>query len=225
MQTSLTMRSSNRKVGPIPVSTTEKASCPASCRLKDTDCYARFGPLGIHWSKLSQKQRGMSFSDFCDKIAEFAPGTLWRHNQAGDLPQRKDGKIDEIRTIQLASAAKHTRGWTYTHYSINDPHNLAVIQTVNKIGGLLINISTETLGEADRAAALNLPTTILLPLNTTGRKLQTPNGIPIVICPAQTQDSVSCASCQLCSKQRKSIVGFISHGTAKKRLSNKLGVL
>jgi hypothetical protein len=55
---------------------------------------------------------------------------------------------------------------------------------------------------------------------TRGNK--TPGGIPIVICPAQTSD-VSCDQCRLCQKRdRKSVVGFLAHGTASKRLSKKL---
>lgn len=48
----LTMKSSNVKTGPIPVSTTGAQSCPNACSLKGSGCYAEGGPLGMHWRKV-----------------------------------------------------------------------------------------------------------------------------------------------------------------------------
>ena len=39
----LTKVSSNRKTGPIPVSTTTSDSCPPTCSLKGAGCYAEQG--------------------------------------------------------------------------------------------------------------------------------------------------------------------------------------
>jgi len=62
-----------------------------------------------------------------------------------------------------------------------------------------------------------------LPIDAPDRGNKTPDGIPIVVCPAQTQEEMSCDVCKLCQvRDRKSIVGFKAHGTAKKRLSKKL---
>jgi len=51
----------------------------------------------------------------------------------------------------------------------------------------------------------------------------TPNGLPIVVCPAQTTKGIQCATCKLCQvRDRKSIVGFLAHGVKAKQLTEKL---
>ena len=224
MFVSLTMVSGNRKVGPIPVSTTEKDSCPAECPLKDTDCYARFGPLGMHWAKVGKDGRGWQWTLFCRAIAKFAKNTLWRHNQAGDLPQREDGRIDADKCRELSEASRHTRGWTYTHYDPTDAHNAAVIRDMNSVPGMTVNLSADTVEQADQYYALGIaPVVVILPEDAPHSGNKTPGGLPIVTCPAQTVDDMSCNLCRLCQvKDRKSIVGFLAHGAAVKRLSRKL---
>ena len=219
----LTAKSGNRKVGAIPVTTTESASCPSECPLKDTDCYARFGPLGMHWAKVKQGLRGDNWSAFCKRMRQFAAGTLFRHNQAGDLPQNKRGKIHRSKLNQLVAAVHHLRGWTYTHYDPTDSHNAAAIKHAND-NGFTVNLSADNLTQADQYVKLGIgPVTTILPRNAPTLGNKTPGGLPVVVCPAQTQDNMSCAKCKLCQvSNRKAIVGFLAHGTASKRLSEKL---
>lgn len=223
MWVSLNPVSGNRKVGPIPVSTTEEGSCPNECPLKGTDCYARFGPLGMHWRKIGEG-RGDNWTAFCGRVRKFRKGQLWRHNQAGDLPKDENGKIDREKTEKLAEAAKHTEGWTYTHYDPTDSHNREAIASMNKAGGLVVNLSADTMAEADQYVQLGIaPVVVILPQDAPTRGNTTPLGVPIVVCPAQTQETMTCDQCRLCQvRDRKSIVGFLAHGTAKKRLSAKL---
>ncbi len=232
MHVALTIKSGNRKVGPIPVSTTEEGSCPTSCPLQGTDCYARFGPLGMHWRKIMEGGRGTKWTLFCRAVAAFATGQIWRHNQAGDLPKLEvpadyDGpdRIDAELAFELSKASEHTNGWTYTHYDPTDSFNASVIQEMNDVPGLTVNLSADSLVEADEYAALNIaPVTVILPKDAPLLGNKTPGGLPVVVCPAQNEAAdVSCDQCPLCRKRdRKSIVGFLAHGTAKKRLSQKL---
>ena len=218
----LNAKSGNRKVGPIAVSTTEEASCPTECPLKGTDCYARFGPLGMHWAKIGHS-RGDNWTAFCKRIARLPRGSKFRHNQAGDLPQRKDGRIHRSKLAQLVRAVKTAglQAWTYTHYSPSG-ENLSAIRKAND-AGFVINLSADSLEQADLYAETKLPVTVVLPENSPHRGNATPGGLPIVVCPAQTVDSMDCAACMLCQKKdRKSIVGFLAHGTAKKRLSARI---
>ena len=223
MYVSLTPKSNNRTGGESPVSTTEERSCPSECPLRGTDCYARFGPLGMHWRKVG-KSRGDNWTRFCDRVRRFPAGQAWRHNQAGDLPQRTDGRINRRKSLQLSRAARHTNGWTYTHYDPADEHNRQVVKDMNAVGGLTVNLSADDLSQADEYVDLGIgPVTVVLPQDAPLRGNVTPNGNPIVICPAQISDDVTCAKCPLCrSSGRKSIVGFRAHGTASKRLSAKL---
>jgi hypothetical protein len=224
MWVTLTPVSGNVKVGPIPVSTTEEGSCPNECPLKGTDCYARFGPLGMHWRKIGEGGKGDNWTAFCGRVRKFHKGQLWRHNQAGDLPQDENGKIDSTKTAELAKAAKHTKGWTYTHYDPTDSQNREAIASLNESGGLTVNLSADSMAEADQYVQLGIaPVVVILPQDAPTRGNVTPGGCPIVVCPAQTQETMTCDQCRLCQvRDRKSIVGFLAHGTAKKRLSAKL---
>jgi hypothetical protein len=240
MHVTLNLVSGNRKVGQIPVSTTESGSCPNSCPLaspegagtaKGGNCYAAFGPLGMHWRKIGPNGRGGTWSLFCKAIARFASGQLWRHNQAGDLPKLEDSessdnvdRIDADKCAELSEASAHTKGWTYTHYDPTDPENHAVIKRMNATGGLTVNLSADSVEQADEYYQLGIgPVCVILPQDSPTRGNKTPNGLTIVTCPAQTQEDMSCQKCTLCQvRDRKSVVGFLAHGTAKKRLSEKL---
>ena len=102
----LTKISGNRKVGPIKVTTSDKASCPSECGIAD-ECYAGGGPLAIHWNKVREGERGDNWDGFVDRVKRFRKNELWRHNQAGDLPPNQDGKLDADKCESLADAASH----------------------------------------------------------------------------------------------------------------------
>lgn len=224
MWVTLSPKSHNSKTGPIPVSMTETASCPKECPMKDKECYARFSFLGIQWSKVGKTKSSNNWNAFCQRVKQFATGQLWRHNQAGDLPQNKKGKLHKPDCMRLAKAAEHTRGWTYTHYDPKDSHNRETIREMNAVGGLVVNLSADSLTEADDYVQLGIgPVVVTLPENTPHIGNKTPKDVQIVICPAQTQDDMTCERCKLCQiRDRKSIVGFLAHGTMKKSLSTKL---
>lgn len=228
MWVSLNPVSGNRKVGPIPVSTTEEASCPKECPLKGTDCYARFGPLGMHWKKVKPNGRGGNWSAFCKRMRRFPSGTLFRHNQAGDLPKNKsiNGRADRINKAKLYTlvrAVGHLRGWTYTHFDPTIKHNAEAIKLAND-NGFTVNLSADSVSQADEYLKLGIaPVTVTLPSNAPLRGNKTPDGHQIVVCPAQISDEVSCMQCKLCQyRDRKFVIGFLAHGTASKRLTSRL---
>jgi hypothetical protein len=148
----LTMKSKNEKTGPIPVSTTGAQSCPNSCSLKGSGCYAEAGPLGMHWRKVTGGERGTAWDTFCKTVAGFPEGQFWRHNQAGDLPGNGD-TIDAIMLMQLITANKGRKGFTYTHYAPSLGANAALIKLAND-EGFTVNLSAESLHEADKLARL-----------------------------------------------------------------------
>jgi len=221
MQVHLTLKSANSKTGSIPVSTTEKSSCPPSCPHIKT-CYAKTGPLALHWNAVSDKQRGNTWSAFINQVKQFQPGQLWRHNQAGDLPG-KGARIDRVKIESLvkANASSQAAGFTYTHKPVfgRDPiaaDNRKLIKAANK-GGFTINLSADNLAAADKLKRLNIaPVVTLLPQSYQDKSL-TPGGNTVIVCPAQTRENVSCSSCKLCARvDREVIIGFLAHGTQKK---------
>ena len=217
MQVHLTLKSANAKTGPIPVSTTERDSCPTNCAMR-AGCYAASGPLALHWAAVSAGTRGTSWGQFVASIAALPDGQLWRHNQAGDLPQT-GGTIDAVKLGQLVQANQGRRGFTYTHH--RDRASLAWVKHANE-WGFTVNLSANDLHDADALADTGAgPVVVVLP-STQTENTTTPAGRRVVVCPATQRDDVSCATCQLCQRQRSTIVGFPAHGTRKRVIDIKL---
>jgi len=216
MRVHLTPKSSNAKTGPMPVSTTTKDSCPDACSLKGNGCYAESGPLGIHWSMVTNGARGYSWAEFCADISELPDGTIWRHNQAGDLPSSDNVNIDAVALGELVAANYGRKGFTYTHYDPMIGQNAHWIKASNA-WGFTINLSAESLEHADQLADMDIgPVCTILPEGSAPVSY-TPKGRKVIVCPAQQRDDVSCYTCRLCQRQDRPIIGFIVHGSGKKK--------
>jgi len=220
MNTHLALKSRNAKVGPIPVSTTSADTCPDNCGLKTKGCYAKGGPLAMHWAKVDKGERGTDWQTFCGAIADLPSGQLWRHNQAGDLP----GTGNRINTAELSALviANHgKRGFTYTHKPMTKT-NAGAVKNANK-AGFTVNLSADTVAQADTLAALDIaPVVVVLPIDAK-RETKTPQGRTIATCPA-TYMNTNCKDCGLCARQdRKVIVGLPAHGVSKRTASQIAG--
>ena len=228
----LTLKSRNGKTGPIPVSTSAKATCP-DCPLSGNGCYAEQGPLALFWSKVTRGETGSDFDAFLADVAALPEGELWRHNQAGDLPGEHN-VIDVGALAALVTANAGKRGFTYTHKPMTAENAVAVAAA--NAGGFTVNLSGNNVADADRLADMGVgPVVTVLPQEY-GRKekngdwaetlddyrvrlaslpKKTPSGRAVSVCPATFLDT-SCADCGLCARgNRKSVVGFPAHGSAK----------
>jgi hypothetical protein len=192
--------------------------------MKDGGCYAKYGPLGIIWKQV--EERGLEWPDFCKAIKGLPAGQLWRHNQAGDLPGLGDD-IDTALLGQLVFANSGKRGFTYTHSPVlKGPHaekNRTAVATSNRCG-FTINLSADNLAEADAFVELGIGPVVSVVSEATPEKFTTPAGRRGVLCPATTREGISCATCQLCSKQRSIIVGFRAHGNGEKKAEKIAGI-
>ncbi len=205
----LTPASANRKTGPIPVSTTDMRSCPPSCSLMDRGCYAGYGKAAFHWREVATK--GLTWRAFCAEIAKLPPGTIWRHNEAGDLPGLGE-ELDTDALARLVGANRGRRGFSFTHKRLQDPDERRAVANAVR-DGFMINLSAETLREADRLADLRIaPVAVLLPSDAR-KATRTPAGRKVVVCPAVTSH-LTCATCGLCTKDRAAVIGFPGHGQA-----------
>jgi hypothetical protein len=221
MNIHLTLKSSNVKTGPIPVTTSEASTCPDACPLKAGGCYAKGGPLGMHWQKVSRKQRGGTLRVLEHQIRSFPAGQLWRHNQAGDLPGLSDS-IDVLALSRLVSANEGKRGFTYTHKPCEGDSNMetanrAAVRHAN-LSGFTVNLSANSLSHADRLVDLDAgPVVAVVPENAPDT-METPAGRKAIVCPAQQRDDITCADCQLCSRSKRSvIIAFRAHGSSKRK--------
>ena len=216
--------SGNAKTGPIPVSGSPSTTCPRTCPFapkegKPNGCYADYGPISWHWSRLDKKQTGIEWKEFLVKIKQLPRHTLWRHNQFGDLKKNRDESIDREALAQLTDANKDRRGFTYTHHVVLDEQgpkiaekNRWAISEANK-GGFAINLSGNNIGHADKLKALNIAPVVCVVPHDTPNTSFTPAGNKIIVCPNTYRKEITCAHCRLCAVSGRSvIIGFKAHG-------------
>lgn len=218
----LNPQSKNKKTGlGVAVSTSDEKTCPDACPLKNKQCYARFGPTNINWKRLNDGKRGMQWDSFVDTVKALPRGWKFRHNEAGDLPgENNEIDADMLNSLAMAVKLRSLKAWSYTHKPLTESNVNAIQSAISK--GFTINISADTMGEADEAMAKGLPTVLIVSKETVNGTL-TPKGNKIIICPAQTMDNKTCADCMLCQKSKRScIVGFIAHGPAAKSLAARV---
>lgn len=226
-------KASNVKTGPIVVTTSSADTCPEECPFKDNGCYAGPGSrLWKHWSEVTNG-KGHRWAVFLTalKVALLATRyKVWRHNQAGDLPTTRDGRLNPVALSQLATVSRQTgvRGFTYTHHELE----LLPVDELRRAAdrGFVANISCETEAKADRAKAWGLQAALVLPSSVAEsvkngglRNWKTRGGNTVVVCPAY-YDKITCAECKLCASNhpKRAIVGFPAHGVSKKKVDRLL---
>lgn len=234
----ITPRAYNKKLGPIMVTTSARSSCPDACPLSRNatgplkgTCYAEQGFIGAYmWANLDRVplggtfKRGQikvhSFEELLAAVRDLPDGAMWRHNQAGDLASDDGITINREKLRRITEANKGRRGFTFTHYPVLDNReNQDAIHEANK-QGFTVNLSANSPSEADRLAALDIgPVATLLPDDVTDNT-QTPEGRTIAICPAVKYDAITCATCGICTKQHKAVVGFPAIGRCKENVAD-----
>lgn len=212
----------NRKTGDgVAVIMAPRSTCPGSCPMRPVTaggngaCYAEQWPMALHWTALDSGQRGADAADTIAAISQLPTGLPVRYATAGDLPG--DGRtIDTALATALVTATQGRRAWTYTHH--RDGATIAALNSVP--GGMTVNVSTDSLSDADASIDAGHPTVTVLPLGTALRGVRTPAGVPVITCPAQIPGSeVTCSECDLCArKSRPYVIGFIAHGGRAKKL-------
>lgn len=200
-------QSSNRKTGPIPVTYSERGTCPPSCPHYRADCYAEDFYTRMSWDKVPV--RGGTLEELTRSISALPEGQLWRHNVAGDLPGEGE-EVDPVALGEIVRANIGRRGFTYTHKKSAEAIEWAQHATR---WGFTVNLSADDAGEADSLAETGLPVCAIVPMDTP-EKTETPQGRTIIVCPAQSREDVDCSSCGLCARaDRRVIIGFRAHGT------------
>lgn len=219
MNVQLSRISHNKKTGPIPVTISPRSTCPDACPLKGAGCYAENFPLKLHWQRVDNGH-GISWPALCDEVSRFPRGQLWRYGQAGDLPGDGD-HIDPGALFELIKANKGRRGFGYTHKPMTS-ENQSLVYMANQ-QGFTVNLSADSLREADELAALDVaPVVVALP-HTQKCNTRTPEGRKVLICPNHFDSAVQCSNCELCAiPDRAAIIGFPAHGMRKHQASKAL---
>lgn len=215
--------SGNTKTGPMPVSTSNSSTCPDACPIKLKGCYAKYGPTGMAWRNVDsgKAKEAVEWPEFVRKVKALSKGTLWRHNQAGDL-NGKNGAIDTTALAQLVNANRGKRGFSYTHYPVLPGQGSATLANRMALAqanseGFTINLSGNDVNHADQLKALNVgPVVVIMPRDAE-KVSTTPAGNKVVICPAENTSKITCLKCGLCADAKRDyIIGFRAHGTAAK---------
>jgi len=175
----------------------------------------------MHWNKVTNRERGGTLRNLCDSVSALPENQVWRHNVSGDLPgtgERINGR--DLQLLVNANAGK--RGFTYTHKRPSVGNNAQHIARANR-DGFTINLSANTLAQADDYQDLNIgPVVTVLPADQT-KNTRTPKGARVVVCPATQRDDVTCATCKMCAvRDRNTVIGFPVHGSRKRQANNEL---
>lgn len=203
--------STNRKTGRIPTVYSERETCPPSCAHYRADCYAEDFYTRLNWEKVGQ--RGINLQALAANIRAMKPEQLWRFNIAGDLPGKGEA-VDAAALGEIVAANIGRRGFTYTHKQ--SPESIKWARHATE-WGFTVNLSADNLAHADQLAAHGLPVAAVVPMDTPTHTT-TPEGRPVMVCPAQIREHMTCSLCELCQKaDRRAIIGFRAHGTRAKQ--------
>ena len=218
---SFTTHSSNRKLGDMAAVSTSSPSCPDTCALKK-ECYAKFSFTGIHWRALDKG--GLNYNQVLDYVNAMRKRSKLRWGVMGDLAHN-NGIIDATKLLKLANIIKNRMIETilYTHHNIDNVLNVKAFQLAFS-KGLHVNISCEDTNKANKALSYGLNAVIVLPTGSIHKVIKQ-DDLTIVRCPAEYKNTIQCANCMLCAKDRTAqrvVVAFTAHGTGKKKLSSKL---
>ena len=186
----LTQVSKNTKTGPIPVSVSDRSTCPTTCPFYTKGCYAKYGPQWIQWRRVSND----------------------------DLPHNS-GDIDYIQLKQLIDANKGRKGYSYTHHVLND-HNRVCLENTNSLGFTVNVSTESVEYADKVMTEYKLPAVAVVHSTKTDRFYKTESGRKVITCPATIHENVTCATCGLCQiADREFIIAFPAHGTAKKTVN------
>ena len=149
----ITRKTANAITGPIMVTTSPRFTCPTVMRIPQRRrqlrlaglCYAEHGALGgFVWTLLDRTPAGRTimndirvygFDELLYAIRSLPPGSLWRHNVAGDLPSNNQTTIDRAALRAIVDANRGRRGFTFTHYDVlTNLANRQAIEEANQNG-------------------------------------------------------------------------------------------
>lgn len=215
--------SENAKLGFMPATyrgmhTPTGSTCPATCPLRDSGCYARSS-----FTAGTAKRAALSSHEDGKKVQEFVRtlpiGSKIRFHVSGDF-FKADGKRLDKRYInglkRAVSKRPDLQAWAYTHAKNGE---LKRLRSTFKNTSLTLNASCDTITEAIANVKQNIKSVV-----TVGAKFDTQNidGVKFVVCPAQTSDR-QCKDCMLCAKsQRSCVVAFRGHGIGAKSIQTLL---
>lgn len=229
--------SGNSKTGNIPVTYSDKQTCPTTCLHYQTTCFAGLGKTNMGWERASlpkvyknKNASGLTITELVNYIRTIKIGSTFRHNIGGDLPGKGNHlNKAELKAIIHACDERNLKGFCYTHKKT--PSQIAFYHA-NKSENFVINLSADSIKEVDRLWNTGLPIVVTLPSDASNVTV-TPNGHKIVACPAErfnitcggTKDTMACGGegGPLCTRVNRTFaIGFRAHAARVRQLDAKL---
>lgn len=227
--------SKNSKImGSQPVDSTYasiKHSCPDTCPLKDTVCYAQLSFTAITNKRLERRAKNSKAID----IARAEAKAIDNAYQGGRVP---DGRACRIHVSGDSKTVKGTRlinaaikrwkqrggnvAWSYTHSWKNVPR-----EAWNQVSILASVTSTK---EVKLARQRGYAPAIVVDYHPSDKAYQLPGSdVKWIPCPQQTR-GVGCSDCKLCfdsDRLYKNNMGisFAVHGSRKDNFKRRLTVI
>lgn len=208
-----------------------KSSCPNSCALKESGCYAQLGNTGMQVKRLDDQAIGMSALDLARAEAKAIDNSY----KGGPVPAGRDMRLHvsgESRTvtgsriINKAIGRWKQRGggncWSYTHawknVSREEWSNVSMLASIDSIADVK---AARKQGYAPAMVVSEFDSPKTFKVNGCDTKW-----IP---CPAQTKE-VGCTDCKLCFNANRLYEGnfgiaFAAHGIKKNTIKRRLEVL
>lgn len=204
--------SENAKVGRVSATYVAQESCPSTCAFKGNGCYAESGVAAFTTRRLNRASAAAVLTpeviaeSEAREIAALTGRLPLRVHVVGDC--QTDASARVISAAMMAHSAKHGQfAWTYTH----------AWRDVQRESWQAASVlaSCETADDVREANARGYAAAIVVSEHAS-RKVYDLDGINVLPCPQESNASVTCASCGLCSRDsmllaRGLAVGFAAH--------------
>jgi hypothetical protein len=214
-------KSGNRKTGNVSATYREVGStCPSSCSLLGNGCYAKLGLVGLQSMKSGIDDKDAYYlTQFFQKAGpKGVPFKgLIRHHVSGDVFRNDAPDFEYITAMNEAHMSRpDVQGWGYTH-------GWKALQATDFYAkGLTMNASCETIEEVKEAKSKGWDTVMVVSSGET-RTAWVEDGLPMVVCPQQYKERVTCTSCLMCvKKKRKYTIVFRAHGSGSNKVNKVL---
>ena len=195
-------------------------SCPSTCSLLESGCYAKGGMVGIHAQKSAwetgDKERVTNW------LNSLPANRVVRLNVSGDVFLNDKVNYDYIEAVNDANI-QNLQVYSYTHdYTKIDPTKVK----------FALNASCDTLEDVVRANNAGWATVTVVSATETRRRWSETVTVDnedfvldMVLCPSQSV-GLTCSQCKLCMNvDRPFVVAFSAHGASKNIITKRLEAL
>jgi hypothetical protein len=216
-------KSGNSKIGQVSATYAAQQTCPSTCPLKGSGCYAEGGMVGMHTRKLNASSEANSAT--LEELAEMEATGI--RKLSGKYPLRLhvvgDATTNQAATILSLASGEHTAKsnqpvWSYTHAWRNVSRS--------SWGNVSILASCETVSDAKLAMAKGYAAAVVVSEHASDKAYMV-DGVRLIPCPQQTGRAENCVKCGLCMKApilkaSGSVIAFAIHGQQVKKAASML---